>query len=128
MLDLLFWSLALFSMLLGFLGWIPCAHNPAYACKLDYAHVGLFMRAHDLPRNPNPSFFFFLNSISYFTCNASILNPFPIYSWFWASVSHVCLFACFSHVKLWFILIFFLRCHEHAFPCSCIDAIGAKIQ
>ena len=34
-------------------------HNPAYARKLDSAHVGLFMRAYDLPRNPKPSFFFF---------------------------------------------------------------------
>ena len=26
-----------------------------------------------LPRNPNPSFFYF---VSYFTCNASVLDPF----------------------------------------------------
>ena len=61
-------------MLVGFLGWIPHAYNPA--C-IDYAHIGLFMRAHDPARNRNPNF---SDSISYLTCNASILDYIYIYS------------------------------------------------
>ena len=55
-----------------------------------------------LPKNPNPGF---SNSISYFTCNASVLDPF-FYIYGFESLFHCLLFVCLSHVKLGFILCF----------------------
>ena len=49
MLDLAFQSFAVF---LGFPGRNPYAHNLAYARRLDYAHAGLFMCAHELAPKP----------------------------------------------------------------------------
>ena len=44
MLDLAF---KVFAMFLRFLGRNSCTHNLACASRLDYAHTGLFMRAHE---------------------------------------------------------------------------------
>ena len=70
MLDLVFWSSALFAVLLGFLGWNLIAFLAI--C------TGLIMRIHScsyvrmiLLKNLNPNF---SNSFSYFMCNTSILD------------------------------------------------------
>ena len=47
LLEFLFGSSALFFVLLGFLGYIPCAHNLARARRLYFVHAGLFMCVHD---------------------------------------------------------------------------------
>ena len=47
LLEFLFRSSTMFYVLLGFLGWNSRAHNPGYVHRLDHAHTGLFMHAHD---------------------------------------------------------------------------------
>ena len=104
MLDFLFWRPALVSVLLGFLDWNPRAYNLGCVCRLDYVHAGLFICVHDLPKNLNPNFSDFVSR--FLAWYAFILVPFYIYLCFWVSVSHVCLFVFFSHVKLGFIFCF----------------------
>ena len=99
LLDLLFWSSTLFSMLLR--SWLKflwpnlCMHNSACARRLNYAYVGLFI-CMILPKNPSSSFYFVF--FAYFTCYASVLILFFII-YIDLSLYFTCLwFICLSHV------------------------------
>ena len=76
----------------------------------------------NLPQNPKPNFSDFIFD---FTCNASIFYPFS-YIFGFKSLFHM--FVCFAHVRIRVYFVFYLFwCHEHAFTCSCMYAIGAKL-
>ena len=127
MLDLVFWSAALFAVFLGFLGWNPRVHNPTCTRRLDYAHAGLFMRVLILPRNPDLNFddFFFFGSD--FTCNASVLSPF-LYIHVVKLLFHMLNYLFPFHIpELGFILYFLALMSWTCIHMFMHNAIGTKL-
>ena len=125
MLDLSFWSSTLVSVLLGFLGWIPRAHN--LGCVR--INAGLIMRTQAcscmhmiMPKNPNFSYF-----VSDFTCNTYVLDHFSYICGF-NILFHILIIRFLFHMfKLGLSCVFLFWCHEHAFTCSCMNVIGVEL-
>ena len=110
-------------VLFGFLGKRLRTHNLAYACRLDYAHTGLFLHAQAV--NQKPLFYLFVTSV--FTCLCCL----SFFSYVLCSISFclLCSYACFSLICLdqGFTLVpclntMNMHSHVHAQRHRCCDA------
>jgi len=90
------------------------------ACAYKPVHV----HAYQCPEILIQIFSLFFHML--YLCFDSFLFFYFIYIYRYKSLLYLyCLFA-FHMIKLGFIFYFFVLMHEHAFTCSCINAIGAE--